>query len=128
MAGEFAAGAKQAFIAADNLGALTSVIYHVAPTGGSSSYDPATGTATVTATQINVDVFFARFRQFEIDGVDIRSTDCKILIEAARLGATVRPKLSDWIEETDGRRWQIKNDLSPPSLDVLWILHARAAA
>jgi hypothetical protein len=102
----------------------------VAPEAGSGSYTPATGTAAVTPTEISLDVLFARFKEREIDGVRIRESDCKILIEAAKLlsGTTeVTPKLSDWIEEADGTRWEVKGDLSPLAVRALFVLHVRAA-
>jgi hypothetical protein len=125
---QFIDGAKAAFSAAGD--ALTAVTYHVAPEAGSGSYTPATGTAAVTPTEISLDVLFARFKEREIDGVRIRESDCKILIEAAKLlsGTTeVTPKLSDWIEEADGTRWEVKGDLSPLAVRALFVLHVRAA-
>jgi hypothetical protein len=124
----FITAAERAFKAADDLGALTEVTYHVAPTSGYDSYTPSTGTAAVTPTEITLDVFFARFHNREIDGVRIREHDRKVLIEAAKLiesdGTEVTPQLADWIEEGTSR-WEIKRDMSPPAVRALFVLHVR---
>ena len=126
---QFIDGAAAAFSAAGD--ALTAVTYHVAPEGGSGAYTPATGTATVTATEIALDVLFARFKGHEIDEVRIRENDLKILIEAAQLvladGTQVAPQLTDWIEEADGTRWEVKRDMSPLAVRALFVLQVRAA-
>jgi hypothetical protein len=127
---EFIRGARAIFAAAGD--ALTAVTYHVAPTGGSDSYTPATGTAAVTPDEeISLDgVFFYDFDDEEIDGVRIREKDQKVLIEAAKLitsaGVDVTPKLSDWIEEGT-TRWEIKRDLSPKAVRAYFELHVRTA-
>jgi hypothetical protein len=127
---QFIDGAAAAFSAAGD--ALTAVTYHTAPEGGSGTYTPATGTATVTpGAEIALNVLFARFKAHEIDEVRIRQNDCKILIEAAKLvdssGDEVNPQLTDWIEEADGTRWEVKDDLSPLAVRALFVLQVRAA-
>ena len=126
---QFIDGAAAAFSAAGD--ALTAVTYHVAPEGGSGTYTPATGTAAVTPTEIALDVLFARFKGHEIDEVRVRENDLKILIEAAQLvladGTEVAPQLTDWIEEADGTRWEVKRDMSPLAVRALFVLQVRAA-
>ena len=89
-----------------------------------NNFDPATLEAGVTDTTTAINVLFGSFKQKEVDGVNVRRGDKRLLIRQSELAA--QPQANDYItENASGTKWLIVGIEFDPT-ESLWRVHGRA--
>ena len=89
----------------------------------SGTYNPATGTTTSTTTDYPADAIITEYKQNEIDGTKVLSTDRKALVRQAQVENAGTLLTSDKFV-VDGVSETIVN-VGQDAVGVLWVLQVR---
>lgn len=97
---------------------LTTITYSEV---GTSTYNTTTGATAQTNVSHSIPVLFTSFSKKEVDGIEIKPFDKKVLIE--RQAVTFTPKVNDFLVDALGT-WEVVQVRDEPS-ESIFLLQVR---